>query len=236
MGLLYEELRLDDKRLQLIVSRVATDVMMHDHFNYGDIPSLPDAERQRLNSEFKEGLKFLQENAIIRFSEETYMYRVVVLNEYQLDQLVGELGWLETYLEGVSGKTPPPNDDMAFYERRTGNIIINGTRKTLKGTNKKLFDALFIQSPEPVSRSSIRKIVGIRKRDFLKDDNKKYKLNMPETAAEKEAINGAFSNLRKACGVTSQTITLNLEGGRLRARAMPLIEADEIYLSNFLTA
>ena len=236
MGLLYEGLGLDDKRLQQIVRRAAIDVMMHDHSDYGDVPSLPDVERQKLNDDFKEGLRFLQDNDIIRFSEEMYHYRIVVLNEYQLDQLVGELSWLETYVEGVSGTTPPSREDIAFYERSTGEIIINGTRKTLKGTNKKLFDALFIQSPEPVTKSNLRKIVGIRKRDFLKRDDKKYKLNMPETASEKETINGAFSNLRKACGVTSRTITLGLEGGRLKARTMPLIEAEEIYLSNFLTS
>jgi hypothetical protein len=236
MGLLYKELGLTDNRLQEIVCHTAVDVMMYDHTDDGDISSLPDAERKRLNDNFKIGLNYLQANKIIRFSEELYMYRIVVLNEYRLHQLIGELKWLETYLDGVSGKTPPPNDDMAFYERSSGNVIINGTRKTLKGTNKKLFDALFIQSPEPVTKSNLRKIVGIRKRDFLKKDRKKHKMNMPETASEKEAINGAFSNLRKACGVTSRTITLGLEGGRLRARAMPLIEADEIYLSNFLTA
>ena len=221
MRLLYEELGLHDKRLQQIVSRTATDVMMRHHFNYGDIPTLSEIERQKLNNEFKQGLMFLQENSILRFSEGTYLYRVTVLNEYKLIQLVGELGWLETYLDGVSAKTPPPNDDMAFYERSSGNIIINGTSKTLKGTNKKLFDALFITSPEPASRSVLLRIIGEKR---------------SESSSEKIALNEAFSNLRKACGVTSQTISLSQNGGKLNARVANLIESDEIYLSNFLTA
>jgi hypothetical protein len=221
MALLYEELGLHDKRLQQIVSRTATDVMMHQHFGYGDISTLPEIERQILNNDFKQGLMFLQENSIIKFSEETYLYRVTVLNEYRLNQLVGELGWLETYLDGVSAKTPPPNEDMAFYERSSGNIIINGTSKTLKGTNKKLFDALFIASPEHASRSVLLRIIGEKRR---------------ESSTEKIALNEAFSNLRKACGVTSRTISLGQNGGKLNARVAHLIESDEIYLSNFLTA
>lgn len=220
MSLLYQELGLKDKLQQQLVCNAATDVLMRQHFHDGDIGALPEIERQKLNNEFKEGLMFLQENSIIRFSEETFMYRIAVLNEYRLDQLVGELHWLETYLEGVSGKMPPSIKDMAFYERRTGNIIINGLSKTLKGTNKKLFDALFIESPEPASRSVLLRIIGEKR---------------SESSSEKVALNEAFSNLRKACGVTSRTISLGQNGGKLNGHVAKLIESDEIYISNFST-
>lgn len=221
MALLYEELGLHDKQLQQAVSRAAIDVTMLHHSDYGDILTLPEIERQKRNNDFKNGLMFLQESSIIRFSEETYLYRITVLNEYKLDRLIGELKWLETYVEGISGKTPPLIIDMAFYERSTGNIIINGLSKTLKGTNKKLFDALFIASPELASRSALLRIIGEKRR---------------ESSTEKIALNEAFSNLRKACGVTSRTISLSQNGGKLNARAAKLVESDEIYLSNFLTA
>lgn len=220
MVLLYEELGLNDKRLQRIVSRCAADVMMRSHSSYGNKVAQPNIERQRLDEEFKEGLAFLQENAIIRFSDETYLYRVVVINEYRLDRLVGELSWLETYFEGVSSKMPPPMDNMAAYERSTGRVIINGNSKTLKGTNKKLFDTLYIANPEHASRSILLRIIGEKRR---------------EQSSEKIALNEAFSNLRKVCGVTSSTISLSKEGGKLKARIAQLRESDEIYLDKFLT-
>lgn len=220
MKLLYEEIGLADKRLQRIVARAALDVIMSRHDEDDTVQELSSEQRHKLNDEFKEGLKFLQENEIVRFSEADILYRVVVLNRYRLDQLVGELMWLETYLEGVSSELPPPRDDVALYERSTGNIMINGTRKTLKGINKKLFDALFIASPEYANRSALLKAIGSKNTG---------------QASSKVALNEAFSNLRKACGVTSQTISLGRHGGRLNARASVLIEEDETYLSNFLT-
>lgn len=219
--MLYLNLGLTDKRLQGIVCRTAMDIMTNDHSHDGDISAMSDIERKRINDNFKIGLNYLQDNEIIRFSEEQYMYRIVVLNEYRLDQLIGELKWLETYVEGVSGKTPPALEDKAFYERSTGNIIINGKQKTLKGTNKKLFDALYVANPECATRSSLLRIIGEKKR---------------EQSSGKIALNEAFSNLRKACGVTSETISLSQKGGKLHARVAQLIEADEIYLSNFLTS
>lgn len=188
-------------------------------------PEMPLAERKHLAYEFEHALKLLQANDIIHYSINKFMgkhssFSVIVTNTYKLQQLLVELDWLEYHPDSIHPymeKEMPKIEDLAYYERSTGNIIINGKRKTLKNTNKKLFDALFIASPDFADRNQLLKVIGSKKRE----------------QSSKIALNEAFSNLRKACGVTSQTIGLGQEGGRLNANAFQLADEVDMYFSNF---
>jgi hypothetical protein len=226
MRLLYQELGLDDKQLRKVVLKTATSILMARHVEEYK-PEMPLAERKKLASEFEQGIKLLQENDIIRYSVKPYMgnhsfYSVAVTNGYKLQQLISELNWLEYHPESMHkdiAEEIAPISDTALYERDTGRIIINGKRNTLKNTNKKLFDALFVANPSSAKRNELLKIVGSKNRE----------------QSSKIALNEAFSNLRKACGVTSRTISLGNEGGKLNAFAAQLVDEEEMYFSNFHT-
>lgn len=188
-------------------------------------PKLPLAERKYLADEFEQGLKLLQENEIVRYSIKTYMgkhtsYSVIVTNGYKLAQLVAELDWLEYHpdkMHPFMEAEMPRLEDTAYYERSTGKIIINGKRKTLKNTNRRLFDALFVANPDFAERNELLKVIGSKKRE----------------QSSKIALNEAFSNLRKACGVTSRTISLGQKGGKLNANALKIPDEEAIFFSNF---
>jgi hypothetical protein len=200
---LYEALNLYGKTLQTIVDKVAMSMLMRRHEDSG-----------MLAKDFERGLEFLKSSGIIRYSEEEFLYRITVTNQYRLERLISELKWLELHNEGQRLEDWVQVENMAYYERSTGNVLINGTRKTLKGTNKKLFDALFIANPDLVSRTVLLRIVRSKKGE----------------QSSKIALNEAFSNLRKVCGVTAKIISLSQDGGKLNARCSQLVDEDEIYL------
>lgn len=124
-------------------------------------------------------------------------YAIVVINRYMLELLSAELNWLDIPEEKEG--TAPFACNLAYYDLKTGKLIINGIHKNLRKPNKALFDALFIASPNYVDREKLLSIIGARKKD----------------KASKITINEAFTNLRKICGVSKYVISLNAKGGRL---------------------
>lgn len=211
---LYIEFNLNNKSLQKIVDKTATSILMLRHDNDSSEVDIDSAA-----TDFELGLEFLQSNGIIHYSIEEYLYRITVTNRYRLEQLISELKWIELHTEKQTLEDWVKVENTAYYERSTGNVLINGNRKTLKGTNKKLFDALFDASPEFASRRKLLSIVRSKKSE----------------QSSKIVLNEALSNLRKVCGVTAKVITLNKDGGILYARCFKLIEEDEIYLSKIST-
>lgn len=224
MSYLFQKLGLNDEQLQKIVARTATSILMLKHTEPYN-PEMPLAERKKLANDFLDGLEFLQESDIIKYEIRTYMgehslFSVTVTNRYNLMQLIAELDYIE-YHVGVkeSDFEIPQLESTAYYDRSTGRIIINGARKILKNTNKKLLDALFRAHPDYATRSSLLSLIGSKKRE----------------RSAKIALNEAFSNLRKACGVTSETIGLGKDGGTLNAKTHQLTDEDAIYFSNYHT-
>lgn len=214
MSLLYHQLHLDsNERLQKLVTLVAESV------NLGELVQRDNKSPESVwyVDEFEEGLEFLQRNKILLYSKSIILgkhpsFSVTITNRYVLSKLNVELVWLAHHTgEYRKYEEMPVIDGSVYYESKTGNILINGTRKTLKNTNKKLFDALFSASPDSASRDKLLKIIG-------KKRNEK---------SSKIALNEAFSNLRKACKVTSKTIGLSNEGGTLNAHTFLLSAAQE---------
>lgn len=212
MEYLFERFQLNSEQLRSEVAIViATFYRMRD---FGDnstdiVEGNPDEP-----NEYKVGLEILKKNKIITYKtlqqrKSELLYQVTVINRYNLELLNRELSILKIHPQRllVERAVPLPRvPNVTYYELSSGNIIINGKVNTLRGTNKKLFDALFIAHPERANRSELLKIVGVNRRDL----------------SRKIALNEAFSNLRKACGVKARIISLNDEGGRLNGRAYPL--------------
>jgi hypothetical protein len=165
-------------------------------------------------NEYTIGLDILQKNEVITYTriqqrKSELLYNVRVINRYNLELLNVELHTLRTIPDRllVDRAIPLPHvPNVTYYDLRSGEIIINGKVNTLRKTNKKLFDALFIAHPERASRNELLKIIGVTRTD----------------KSRKIALNDAFSNLRSACGVKARIITLNDEGGRLNGRAYQL--------------
>ena len=209
MEYLFERFKLSDNQLRDEVEHaIASFYRRRDYIDNSTYiivgnPDNPD--------DYKTGLELLEKNKVITFRriqhhESELLYHVNVINRYNLELLKLELSILRNRPERLltDRAVPLPRvPNVTYYEHRTGDRIINGKVNTLRKTNKKLFDALFIAHPEHASRSELLKIIGVKKIDL----------------SQKIALNEAFSNLRKACGVTARIITLSSDGGRLNGRA-----------------
>lgn len=214
MEYLYERLKLTDEQLLSEVTDVIKAFFKPFERQYNDnsafyIQSHPDNP-----TDYNSGLKLLSNYKIITYivrkdRESELVYWIQIVNRYNLETLYRELEVLRRNPKRLKVERKPvlprlPN--MAFYELRTGKIIINGKVNTLRKTNKRLFDALFIAYPDYADRDELLKIVGASKRDV----------------SSKIALNEAFSNLRNACGVTAKIIGVSSQGSKLNARSYPL--------------
>lgn len=212
MKYLFEQFELNSEQIRSEVAHVITvfSPMRNYIENNLDLiagnPSNPD--------EYSVGLDILQKNEVITHTKiqqrkSELLYDVRVINRYNLELLDLELRILRTNPDRllVDRAVPLPHvPNITYYDLSSGKIIINGKVNTLRKTNKKLFDALFIAYPDRAKRTELLKIIGISRSDL----------------SRKIALNDAFNNLRKACGVKARMITLNDEGGRLNGRAYQL--------------
>lgn len=177
-----------------------------------------DAEEDPDYATFLTTLNKLAEHRIILFKFSYPNYKghsrdiikeisVFVTNRYKLELLMAELMWLLQNEETRSNL--PKIDNIIYYNTNTGEMFFNGIHKTLEKRNKKLFDALFLSSPNYVSRKRLLSIA--------RSENK-Y-VNRPKKTVVTEAI----TNLRKICGVKKEAISLNTNnGGRLISYVYPL--------------
>ncbi len=114
--------------------------------------------------------------------------------------LLAELDWLGKPEEEKDDNTAPFSDYVVYYDVNTGDMLFNGIHKRLRKTNKALFDALFLASPNYVDRRKLLSILGTTKKE----------------KSSKIILNEAVTNLRKVCGVKKHVIQLRSDGGRLR--------------------
>jgi len=176
-----------------------------------------DAEDEPEYGIFLEALNTLAHHKIILFKFMHTNYRgndrgtfkefnVFVANRYKLERLYAELKWLG---ESEDKRSNAPHvDNIIYYDTNSGEMFFNGVHKTLQKRNKKLLDALFLASPNPVPRKTLLSIAR---------SQKKY----AEVPA-KYVVTEAFTNLRKVCGVSGvDAIKLN-DDGWLNAHVFPL--------------
>ncbi len=204
MDFVYQQIGLSDDPLQETVSNLTLEVLNELHGYADNRPINISSESYDMN-ELSRALKLLKQNKIILYkqhdSESFYGYRVVVINRYKFELLSAELTWLESPQEEKDiDNTAPFADYVVYYDVNTGDMLFNGVHKRLKKTNKALFDALFLASPNYVDRKKLLSILGTTKKD----------------KSSKIILNEAVTNLRKLCGVKKHVIQLRSEGGRLR--------------------
>jgi len=218
MDFIYQQIGLDNGQLQEVANDVIDRIKeeLHSYKDNGpaDIKLGDFSERS-----FATVLERLDEHEIIRYQYWRDVHsdsedgqegcRIFVTNRYRLELLSAELVWLARPEEekGSDDNTAPYEDDILYYDTKTGEMFFNGLHKTLKKRNKALMDALFTASPNYVPRKKLLTIARTGK----------Y-ANQPT----KLVINEAVTNLRKVCGVRTHTITLNSHGGKLNADAYPL--------------
>lgn len=215
MDFIYQQIGLDNSHLQKVANEILDRIRegLHSYKDNGPIY----IELGELGKHhFEKTLELLKEHRIVindywrrGFDENRAGCRVFVINRYKLELLSAELVWLARPEEekGPDDNTAPYEDDLIYYDSKTGEIYINGLHKTLKKRNKALMDVLFTASPNYVPR---KKLLAIARTG-------KY-ANQPA----KLAVNEALTNLRKVCGVRAHTISLDSNGGKLNADTYPL--------------
>lgn len=119
---------------------------------------------------------------------------IFVYNRYRFERLLWFVYSATRYVE-LEKYADQVSPNIVVYDPAAGVGFINGnrldfTRKQGK-VNKKLFDALFLSGSDGVSEEKLKSIVGMPGRNGT---------------AVSLAINGAFTNLRKICGVSRDVI------------------------------
>ena len=137
-------------------------------------------------------------------SKKSLTCNVAVINRYLFERLLVEIDQRYSNRFTKLGHSPVV-DDLIYYDIKTGEILINGLHKTLAKRNKELLDELFAAWPGYAPRKRMATIA----RKYTKS----------ETAY---TVSEAFTNLRKVCGVNSEIIGLDGNGGRLNAYVYPL--------------
>ena len=215
MDFIYRQIELENAPLQ----EVAVDLIdkIHDQLHgYTDNGPVRIGLHGGIDSGFGAVLEMLQRHKIVPYDYQhneydgSESYNIAVINRYKFELLSAELIWLARpeQEKGPGDNTAPYEDDLIYYDRDTGDILSNGTFKTLTGRNKKLFDALFIAAPEFAERKKLLKIALTGK----------YADEPPESV-----VSEAFTNLRKICGIKAHALELSRhEGGRLNALVYPL--------------
>lgn len=204
MDFVYQQIGLSDVSLKETVSNLALEVLNELH-GYADNHPVNISSESYDENELSQVLKLLKQNKIILYKQSgngsSYIYRIVIINRYKFELLSAELTWLESpQEERDTENTAPFADYVVYYDINTGEMLFNGVHKSLKKTNKALFDALFLASPNYVDRKKLLSILGTTKKD----------------KSSKIVLNEALTNLRKLCGVKKHVIQLRSEGGRLR--------------------
>ncbi|MDB5184327.1 MAG: hypothetical protein JWN38_135 [Candidatus Saccharibacteria bacterium] len=215
MDFIYQQIGLDDRLLQVVANNVIEKVKDELH-SYKDNGPLDIRFEHEDKPHFDTIFRLLKEYEIILYrywlnddEDEQMGCKVFVTNRYKLELLSAELVWLARPEEekGSDDNTAPYEDDVLYYDTKTGEMFFSGLHKTLKKRNKALLDVLFTASPNYVPR---KKLLTIAR-------SGKY-ANQPA----KLVVNEAFTNLRKVCGVKAHTISLDSNGGRLNAETFPL--------------
>jgi len=218
MSFIYEQIGLEDHAFQEVMEDLIDRVLNQLQAYTDNGPILLDLPYDQYFV-FDQVLDLLQKHKILIYyvtrDEEPLSYdpdkfTVAVINRYKFEMLNAELIWLARPEEekGPEDNTAPYVDDLVFYDTETGDMLFNGEFKTLKGRNKKLFDALYLAAPQPVDR---KKLLRIARAGKYTDE--------PEGSVVSEAI----TNLRKVCGVKAHAIPSTPGGGRvLTADVYPL--------------
>jgi len=206
MDYIYQEIGLKDDTLKITVNNLALEVLGELH-GYADNRSINISSESYDKHELSRAIKLLRQNKIILYKElnspsiyNIFDYSIAITNRYKLELLSAELTWLERPEEEYDDNTAPFADYVVYYDINTGEMLFNGVHKRLKKTNKALFDALFLASPNYVDRRKLLSILSTTKKD----------------KSSKIILNEAFTNLRKICGVKRRVIQLRGEGGRLQ--------------------
>lgn len=169
---------------------------------YGDYAATLPMESQHvsLHEAIERGwcLEYLAQNKIIKYVENNNGDTIYVINRYNLELLSLILENKKKDIEQL------PN--LVYYQPTTGKGFVNGHPIKLKRLNKRLFDALCMAAPEPVSRQQLRKVVRTGK---------------GRSTTSAYDISQAFSNLCKACKVSAKVITLQ-DSGQLKAQVFTL--------------
>jgi len=218
MDFIYQQIGLDDSQLQEVANDVI-DRIKNELHSYKDNGPF-DVNLGNLSEHgFEKILETLGEHEIILYDywrndyadneDEQEGCRIFVTNRYKLELLSAELVWLARpeQEKGPDDNTAPYEDDVIYYDTKTGEMFFNGLHKTLKKRNKALMDLLFTASPNYAPRN---KLLAIAR-------SGKY-ANQPT----KLVVTEAFTNLRKVCGVKAHTISLDSNGSRLNAETYPL--------------
>ncbi|HSW37742.1 MAG TPA: hypothetical protein VLG37_05260 [Candidatus Saccharimonadales bacterium] len=216
MNLIYHQIGFSDDDATRVNVHYTVRQMLWRLRNYTDNGPIPmdgpmrfipvaDSERGR---KVMEVLEVLEKNKILLFrhvnKSPALLFEIFVTNRYKLDLLLAEAKWLGESKEKRSN--PPKIDNLVYYDSKSGRGLVNGNTVYLRGRNKKVFKHLFVSAPNPVSKDSLQGAVMIGH----KSDDKK------------QAMNDAFSALRKACKVDKSVIYLREDGGRLNAKVFPL--------------
>ena len=205
MDFIYQQIGLEDSPLRETVSNLAYEILSELH-GYADNHVVRITSETYDDEKLSGAVELLKQNGIILYKKSEYEdksyshYSIAVANRYKLDMLLAELDWLERPEEEKGNDSVPFSDYVVYYDVNTGNMLFNGVHKRLKKTNKALFDALFLASPDYVDRRKLLSILGTTKKD----------------KSSKIILNEAITNLRKLCGVKKHVIQLRSEGGRLR--------------------
>src|SRR5665647_551964 len=153
MNLIYQQIELEDGLLQ----EAALDLIekIHDELHsYKDNGPINIKLGHGSKRDLDAALKVLKKHKIILYYyggndyAEDYC-EIVVIDRYKLELLSAELIWLARpeQEKGPDDNTAPYEDDLVYYDTRTGELLFNGVHKILKKRNKALFDALFTAAP-----------------------------------------------------------------------------------------